>query len=95
MVEKNIFLHGLENIEKAIASLLHICFVANMAYPVGSGMLCTFLQRWVAKLDENGTVAKQSRKDQTSKIDPSSRCFKKIFDDYAAKVYVLTSAANI
>ena len=95
VIEKSIFISGLESLEKAIASLLHICFVANLSYPIGSATLCTFLQRWVAKLDENGTVAKQSRKDQTSKIDRSSRCFKKIFDDYAAKVYVLTSAANI
>ncbi len=94
MVEKNIFLHGLENIEKAIASLLHICFVANLAYPVGSGMLCTFLQRWVAKLDENGTKAKRSKKDQTAKDDHSSRGFDKVFADYAMKVFVLSSAAK-
>jgi hypothetical protein len=79
----------MESLEKAVSSFLHICYVANMQYPKGSGLLCTFLQRWVAKIDENGTVASRSKKDQVAKEDKSSRSFKKAFDDYAQKMYVL------
>ena len=32
-------------------------------------MLCTFLQRCVAKLDENGTTANNTKKDQASPLD--------------------------
>jgi hypothetical protein len=79
----------MESIEMAVSSFIHICFVANMEYPKGSGLLCTFLQRWVAKLDQHGTIASRSKKDQIAKEDKSSRSFKKAFDDYAQKVFVL------
>jgi len=90
-VEKRIFIHGMDSLEQAISSLLHVCFVANMEYPNGSGMLCTFLQRWVAKLDENGTTARRSRKDQASKNDSSCKAFDKFFSEYAKKVFVLSA----
>ena len=73
----------LETLEKAISIFLHVCFVAHMTYPVGSGLLCTFLQRWVAKLDEHGTAATSGQKDLVSKQDKKSlgRCFEKTFTD--------------
>ncbi len=88
-MEKQIFVHGMECLEMAVSSFLHICFVANMQYPKGSGLLCTFLQRWVAKLDEHGTIASRTKKDQVAKEDKSCRSFKKVFEDYAQKMFVL------
>ena len=32
-VEGEPFIEGLDSLEKAIASFLHVCFVANMQYP--------------------------------------------------------------
>ena len=90
-MEKNTFLVGLESLEEAISSFLHVCFVANLCYPKGSGIFCTFLQRIVAKLDENGTTAKQTKKDQTAKGDKSGKAFDKVFSDYATKVHLLQS----
>jgi hypothetical protein len=69
MLEKQVFVHGMETLKEAISSFLHICFIANLRFPVGSGILSTFLQRWVVKLDENGTTADRIKKDQVSKED--------------------------
>ena len=33
MVDGKAFIVGLESMEKAVASFLHLCFVANMSYP--------------------------------------------------------------
>jgi hypothetical protein len=91
MVEKQVFISGMESLEQAVSSFIHLCFVANIQYPVGSGILCTFLQRWVAKLDEHGTTAARTRKDQSAKEDKSSRAFKKIFDEYTRKMFIILS----
>jgi hypothetical protein len=91
VVEKEVFIHGMERLEDAISSFLHLCFVANLHFPKGSGILSTFLQRWVAKLDEHGTTAANSRKDMASKEDKAGRSFKKAFDDYAIKMFLLNS----
>jgi hypothetical protein len=91
ILEKQVFVHGMERLEDAVSSFLHLCFVANLQFPKGSGILCTFLQRWVAKLDEHGTTAASSRKDLANKEDKAGRSFKKAFDDYAIKLFVLNS----
>ena len=77
-----------------MTSFLHLCFVCNMEYPEGSGLLCTFLQRWVAKLDEYGTTADRSKKDHVAKGDKAGRSFSKVFDDYARKLFILSRAAK-
>ncbi len=89
-VEKDVFVHGMERLEEAVSSFLHVCFVANLEFPRGSGTLCTFLQRWVAKLDQHGTMAARHKKDQANKEDKSNCSFVKAFDDYAKKVFILT-----
>jgi hypothetical protein len=66
-VEKKILIHEMETLEDAVSSFLHVCFVANMKYPKGSGLLCTLLQRWVSKLAEQGTTAARLKKDQSSR----------------------------
>jgi hypothetical protein len=66
IVEKKIFIHGIETLEDAVSSFLHVSFMANMKYPKGSGLLCTLLQPWVSKLDEHGTPAARSKKNQSS-----------------------------
>ena len=56
VVERELFLRGLESIEEAVTSLLQLCFVCHLEYRYlkSAGILCTFLQRWVAKRDEFG-----------------------------------------
>jgi hypothetical protein len=58
-----------------------------VCYPACSALLCTFLQRWVAKLDENGTAATRTKKDQAAKADKATRQFKKVIDDFKAKLW--------
>ncbi len=65
-----------------------------MEYPPGSGILSTFLQRWVGKLDQNGTTAARSKKDLVNKDDKIGRAFKKAFEDYSSKVFVLTNSSQ-
>jgi hypothetical protein len=89
IVEQKVLIHGMENLEDAISSFLHVCFVTNMKYPNGAGLVCMLLQRWVAKLDEHGTSASTSKKDQTSKEDKSGRSYKKVFAEYGQTVYQL------
>ena len=89
IVEQKVLIHGLENLEDAVSSFLHVCFVTNMKYPNGAGLVCMLLQRWVAKLDEHGTSASTSKKDQTSKEDKSGRSYKKVFAEYGQTVYQL------
>jgi hypothetical protein len=48
ILDGEVFISEMESLEKALCSFLHICFVANIKYQVGSGMLYTFLQRCVA-----------------------------------------------
>jgi hypothetical protein len=74
----------MESLEKALCSFLHICFVANIKYPVGSGMLCKFLQRCVAILDENGTTAGIAKKDMASPLDKAFKPFRKILDEFCS-----------
>jgi hypothetical protein len=45
----------------------------------------------VAKLDEHGTTADLTKKDQANKEDKSGRSYKKIFGEYAQKVFKLLS----
>ena len=82
----------MELLEEAVASFLHLCFVTNMMYPVGSEMLCTYLQRWVAKLDEHGTTAGLKKKDQAAKEDKTAKSFKKMFDEFRQKMYDILSS---
>jgi hypothetical protein len=91
LVENEPFISGFETLEAAVSSFLHVCFVANIHYPVGSGVLCTFLQRWVAKLDENGTTAARTRKDQVDKIDKAARSIKKALEYFKAIMYNILS----
>jgi hypothetical protein len=91
LVEKEIFISGMTTLEEAVSSFLHVCFVANIHYPVGSGFLCTYLQRYAAKLDEHGTTAAMKKKDQAAKEDKSLRPFKKLFDDFRQKMYDILS----
>jgi hypothetical protein len=90
IVEKAVFISSMETLEKAICSFLYLCFVANLEFPSGSGILATFLQRWVAKLDEHGTTAAASRRDLVQKQDKNGRAFNKAFLDYGSKVFVLS-----
>jgi len=78
IVEKETFTGGMETLEEAVSSFLHVCFVAYMHYPVGSGILCTWIQRFVAKLDEHGTAAGRQKKGQTAKEDKAARSLKKV-----------------
>jgi hypothetical protein len=89
VVERQPFISGMKTLEEAVSSFLHLCFVANMEYPSGSGILATFLQRWVAKLDQHGTQATVAKKDLVNKSDKSGRGFQKAFDDLAKKVFML------
>jgi hypothetical protein len=91
IVEKETFISGMETLEEAVSSFLHVCFVANMHCPVESGILCTWIQRFVAKLDEHGTAAGRQKKDQTAKEDKAARSLKKVFDDYKEKMFIILS----
>jgi CO dehydrogenase/acetyl-CoA synthase beta subunit len=83
-------------LEEAVSSFLHLCFVANIRYPVGTGIVCTYLQRYAAKLDENGTTAAMKKKDQVDPEDKVMRSFKKVFDEFRQKMYdILSSHAVI
>jgi hypothetical protein len=55
----------------------------------------TFLQRWVAKLDENGTTADRIKKDQVIKQDKQDRSFKKSLETYTSKMYVLLRSSGM
>ena len=88
VVEIELFLRGLESIEEAVTSFLQLCFVCHLEYRYlkSAGILCTFLQRWVAKRDEFGHKS-VGKSDLACKADKSGRSFKKVFEDYSAKVY--------
>jgi len=92
IVEKQPFVSGLETLEEAVSSFLHLCFVANILYPEGGSYLCTFLQRWVAKMDEHGTTAALRKKDQAAKADKALRPLKKVFDEFRQKMYDILSS---
>jgi len=89
LFEKQAFIFGMTTLEEAVSSFLHLCFVGNFEYPIGSGNLATFLQRQVAKLDEFGTTAAKMRKDQSAKADKVSKSYKKFFDDYKEKMFLI------
>ena len=91
-VEREPFISGLETLEQAVSSFLHVCFVANIHYPVGSGFLCTYLQRYAGKLDEHGTTATMKKRDQASKDDKALRPLKKVFDEFRQKMYDILSS---
>jgi hypothetical protein len=74
VVEKEILVTNIKTLEEAVAGFLSLCFIANLKYPDGSGVLCTVLQRCVAKLDEHGTTATMSKKSLVSKND-GGKCF--------------------
>lgn len=91
IVEKESFITGMKTLEEAVSSLLHLCFVANISYPAGSSYLCTYLQRFAGKLDENGTTASRTRKDQAAKEDRKARSLKKVFDELKEKLFAVLS----
>ncbi len=91
-MERQPFISGLDTLEQAVSSFLHVCFVANMEYPSGSGILATFLQRWVAKLDQHGTRAAETKRDLVHKGDKTGKNFQKAFDDLAKKVFMLKNS---
>jgi len=66
----------------------------NLQYPKGAGVLRTFLQRWVAKLDEFGSNSCKGRLDLACKEDKCARAFQKAFDDYGKKVFGLTKGGK-
>ena len=41
----------------------------------------------VAKLDEHGTTATRTKKDQAAKADKATRPFKKVIDEFKAKLW--------
>lgn len=59
-----------------------------MEYPKGSRILCSLLQRWVAKLDENGTKAETGVKDLVLRVNRMGQQFKKAFKDYLSIDFV-------
>jgi hypothetical protein len=81
IVEQEPLIVGLESLEEAVGSFFHLCFVAHLEYPKGSGVLSTVLQRFVAKLDENGTKAALLGKDLRNKAD-KGRAFTRSFAAY-------------
>jgi hypothetical protein len=83
----------LEGLEKSISSFFHLCFAANLQYryPVGSANQCTFLLHFAAKLDEHGTIAKRTKRDQTDKEDKSTKIFDEIISNYATRLLVIKS----
>jgi len=93
-VEGEPFISELDTLEKAVASFFHICFVANISYPVGSGILCSFLQRCAAKLDELGTTASFRKKDQVAKKDKALRPFRKSLIGSAARCTSLSATRS-
>jgi hypothetical protein len=38
VLDGEVFISELESLEKSVCSFLHICFVTNIKYPVGSGI---------------------------------------------------------
>jgi hypothetical protein len=81
VVEKEPFIRGMESLEEAVAGFLHFCFVAHLEYPKGAGLLCTVLQRLVAKLDEHGTRSAIDKRDMRNKAD-KGRAFTRAFAIY-------------
>jgi hypothetical protein len=94
VVERRPFISSMETLEEAISSFLHVCFVANMEYPTGSGILATYLQRMVAKLDQNGLKAAETRKDLANKEDKKGRAFQKAFDALARSSFMLSHCTS-
>jgi hypothetical protein len=92
VVEKKILISEMHTLEEAVSSFLHLCFVANIHYPVGSGFLCTYLQRYAGKLDEHGTTATMKKRDQASKDYKALRPLKKVFDEFRQKMYDILSS---
>jgi hypothetical protein len=84
---------GLESLEEAVASFLHMCFITDMEYPTGSGVLCTLLQRSAAKLDENGTRTKMSRKSKLSK-DEKTKGFSRAWRNYCEGVVLMREGSS-
>jgi hypothetical protein len=64
-------------LEEAVSSSIHLCFVTNISYPVGSSFLCIYLQRFAGKLDDNKTTAARTRKDIAAKEDKAARSMKR------------------
>ena len=86
VVKRELFLRGLESIEERVAS--HKFSTALFCLPprVGSaGILCTFLQRWLTKLEEFGHKSDRLAV-KASKCGKSKRAF----EYYGTKVFVLT-----
>ena len=91
MMEQRVFISEMNTLEEAVSSFLHLCFVGNFNYPVGSAFLSTFLQRWVAKIDENGTKSSNSKKNQLAKEDKSARLLEKAFTDFKTTLFDITN----
>jgi hypothetical protein len=79
----------MNTLEEAVSSFLHLAFVANISFPVGSSYLCTYLQRFAAKLDENGTTASRMKKDLAAKEDKAKGSLKKVFGDLKEKLFTI------
>ncbi len=93
VVERAPFISNMESLEEAISSFLHVTFVADMEYPLGSGILATFLQRFVARLDHYGLQAKTTKKDMVQKSDKASggKQFEKAIDAMSRRCFMLHS----
>jgi hypothetical protein len=91
MLEQRVFISEMDTLEKAVSSFLHLCFVGNFNYPVGSAFLSTYLQRRVAKIDENGTKSTNSKKNQLAKEDKSARLLEKAINDFKVTLFDLTN----
>jgi hypothetical protein len=89
ILEKQPFITGMKTLEEAVSSFIHLCFVANISYPVGSSVLCSYLQRFAGKLDENGTTAARIKKDLAAKEDKAARSLKKVFEYFKEKMFII------
>jgi hypothetical protein len=92
-VEVDPFVKGLETLEEAVASFLHMCFIADMEYPTGAGVLCTLLQRSAAKLDENGTKTAMTRKSKLNKNE-KAREFSRAWKAYCEGVVLMRQGSR-
>ena len=66
----------------------------HLKYSVGSGILCTFLQRSVAKLKENWTTTNIRKKDQVAKEEKALHPFRKFFYEFCWKMYLIVTGSQ-
>ena len=94
VVGKEVIISDMKSLEEGVASFLYLCFTCNLEYPKGSGILCTILQRWVAKLDEHGTKSTTSRKDKLDKSD-KGKTFSSAFNAYCRGLGLLMATQGV